>query len=114
MSDKLILNWYNARKIACSIGGIENLGKLADAEAALAKYAGELLVKKEQDKPAFTIICQYGNVVQHGCKPGSSLKVDGIYWPEPNFVTKNAYYTINGARYEGIYDKTKHNLKEQR
>lgn len=40
--DDLILNWYKARKNSCEIGGIENLSKLADAEAALAQCAGEL------------------------------------------------------------------------
>lgn len=45
MDDKenwLAFNWFHARKAACEIGGIENLSKLADAEAALAQYASTL------------------------------------------------------------------------
>lgn len=37
---QLVRIWYHARKAACETGGIENLSKLADAEAALASWAG--------------------------------------------------------------------------
>lgn len=56
-------------------------------------------------KSKYKAIIQYGDIVQWGWRPGNSVKVDGEYFPEPNFITRNAYFTIDGVRYEGIYEK---------
>jgi len=53
-------------------------------------------------EPEYVAIHQYGNVVERGWER-TGLKVDGQYIPGPRFVTKDAYYTINGVRYEGEY-----------
>lgn len=39
----LAINWFNARSNACTVGGLDNLNKLADAEAALAEYVGNII-----------------------------------------------------------------------
>lgn len=55
----------------------------------------------------FVAVCQYGEFVQSGWQH-NGLKVDGKYIPGPNFITLNAYYTIDGVRHEGIYKESEH------
>lgn len=59
--------------------------------------------ERDVDKPKYTAIDQYGTWMQIGYKPGNSVKVDGEYFPEPNFVLQGAYYTIDGISYPGVY-----------